>query len=211
MRPRFAASCLVSALASGCLPYTVGSTARTVPAGETMRTGIVYYIPDAVDLSGDSVGAPIRGTDIEVRFGLDDKSDLGFRVPAYSGAVVTYKRRIAGTPAPESGALAVMAGGGFVNWGEHAEAELTLLASGRDDVVATPYGGLRVMQVIPLARSAVHDTPTAGGFIGVRLRLGDLNVSPELGVYHDRSALGIRSTSYILVPGVSLTRGSRAR
>jgi hypothetical protein len=193
------------------LPYTVGSTARTVPAGETIRTGIVYFIPDAVDLSGDSVGAPIRGTDIEVRFGLDDKSDVGFRVPAYSGAVVTYKRRIAGTPARESGALAVMAGGGFVNWGEHAEAELTLLASGRDDVIATPYGGLRVMQVIPLARSAVHDTPTAGGFIGVRLRLGDLDVSPELGVYHDRSALGIRSTSYILVPGVSLSRGSRAR
>jgi len=212
MRPRFVVSCLASALATGCLPYTVGSTARTVPAGETVRTGIVYFIPDAVGLSGDSVSAPMRGTDVEVRYGLDDKSDLGFRVPAYSGAIVTYKRRVAGTPAPESAALSVMAGGGFVNWGQHGEAELTLLASGRDDVVATPYGGLRAMQVIPLGRTAVHDTPTAGGFVGVRLRFGDIDVSPELGVYYDRSALGIRSTSYILVPGVSLTpRGSRAR
>ena len=93
-----------------------------------------------------------------------------------------------------------------MNWGEHAETEVTLLASGRENGVLTPYGGLRVMHVLPMSRNAVHDTPTAGGFIGMKLRFGDMDVSPELGVYHDQSALGVRSTSYIIVPGVSLSR-----
>jgi hypothetical protein len=194
------------ALTTGCLPYTVGSTAHTVPRGESTRSAIVYYIPDAIDLSGDSIASPMRGTDLEMRFGLDDKSDLGFRVPAYSGAVFTYKRRVAGTSALESPAMSVMAGGGFVNWGEHAETEVTLMASGRGGGIVTPYGGLRVMQVIPMSRSAVRDTPSAGGYVGMRMRFGDMDVSPELGLYHDKSALGVRSTSYIIVPGVSVTR-----
>ena len=206
MTARLVLATLTTTLATGCLPYTVGSTAQTVPAGETTRTGIVYYIPDAVDLKHDSLAGPMRGTDFEIRYGLDDKSDLGFRVPAYSGAVFTYKRRIAGTADPDSAAMSVMAGGGFVNFGEHAETELTFLASGREaGGVVTPYGGLRVMQVFPMSRTAVHDTPTAGGFLGLRMRFGDVEVSPELGVYYDHSALGIRSSSYIIVPGVSLT------
>ena len=189
-----------------CLPYTVGSTARTVPAGERRQTGIIYMIPHAVDILGDSVGAPMRGSDVEIRFGLDERSDVGLRIPSYSGAVVTYKRRLAGSPEPTGAALAVMAGGGFVNWGEHGEFELTLLASGKSSGVFTPYGGARIMQVAPLSRGAVHDSPTAGGFIGLRLNFGDLMVGPELGVYHDRSALGLRRASYIVVPGVSFTR-----
>ena len=205
MTARLALATLTITLATGCLPSIVGSTAQTVPAGETTRTGIVYYIPDAVDLD-QAVAGPMRGSDVEIRYGLDDKSDLGFRVPAYSGAVFTYKRRIAGTADPDSAAMSVMAGGGFVNFGEHAETELTFLASGREaGGVVTPYGGLRVMQVVPMSRSAVHDTPTAGGFIGMRMRFGDVDVSPELGVYYDRSALGLRSTNYIIVPGVSLS------
>lgn len=206
MISRTISAVLVLPLVVGCLPYTVGTTAQTVPAGETTRTGIVYYIPDAVDLKNDSVSGPMRGTDLEIRYGLSDKSDIGFRVPSYSGAVFTYKRRLAGSPAPDSAAVSVMTGGGFVNFGEHAETEVTLMASGRESGgVLTPYGGLRVMQVLPLSRTAVHDTPTAGGYIGMRLRFGDVDVTPELGVYYDKSALGIRSTNYIIVPGVSLT------
>jgi hypothetical protein len=209
MISRFAPAAVPLVLTIGCLPYTVGTAAQTVPAGETTRTGIVYYIPDAIDLKHDSIAGPIRGTDLEIRYGLDDKSDLGFRVPAYSGAVFTYKRRLAGMSDPDSAAVAFMAGGGFVNWGEHAETELTFMASGRPvGDVLTPYGGLRIMQVIPMAHSAVHDTPTAGGYVGMRLHMGDMDVSPELGVYYDKSALGLRPTNYIIVPGVSLTRRS---
>jgi hypothetical protein len=207
MAPRYlTAAALTLAFTTGCLPYTVGSTAHTLPKGQSTRSAIVYYIPDAIGLSGDSIATPMRGADFETRYGLDDKSDLGFRVPAYSGAVLTYKRRFAGTSAPESPAMSIMAGGGFVNWGEHAETELTVMASGRSGDIVTPYGGLRVMQVFPLSRSAVRDTPTAGGYVGMRLRFGDMDVSPELGVYHDKSALGVRSTNYIIVPGVSVTR-----
>jgi hypothetical protein len=65
------------------------------------------------------------------------------------------------------------------------------------------------MQVIPMSRNAVHDSPTAGGYIGMRLCFGDVDVSPELGVYYDRSALGVRSTNYIVVPGISLTPHTR--
>jgi hypothetical protein len=203
MTPRYTAVPLALALATGCLPYTVGSTARTVPAGQSTRVATVYYIPDAIDLSGDSVSAPLRGTDLELRYGIDAKSDIGIRIPSYSGAVFTYKRRLAGTSTAESAAVSVMAGGGFVNWGEHAETELTLLASGREAGVVTPYGGLRAMQAIPMSRNAVHDTPTAGGFLGMRLRFGNVDVLPEVGVYYDRSALGLRSTNFIIVPGVS--------
>jgi hypothetical protein len=41
------------------------------------------------------------------------------------------------------------------------------------------------------------------------MRFGDAYVSPELGVYYDRSALGVRRIDYIIVPiivpGVSFT------
>ena len=194
-------------LTTSCLPYTVGSTAQTLAPGTTRRTAMVYFIPDAVDLTGDdSIAAPMRGVDVEFRRGLSDRSDIGVRFPSGSGAVVTYKRRIAGTSAPESGAVSFMTGGGFVNFAEHAELELTMMASGKESSSVTPYGGLRTMQVIPMSRTAVHDKPTAGGFFGMRVLLGDLEVTPELGVYYDPSALGIRSTNYIFVPAFGITR-----
>src|SRR5258705_13827114 len=56
-----------------------------------------------------------------------------------------------------------MGGGGFVNWGNHAHFEATVIASGHQSLL-TPYGGLRLSQVVPLSRSARSDSPTAGGF-----------------------------------------------
>ena len=207
MYSRSTLTLLALTLIGGCLPYTVGSTAQTVAPETTRRTAMIYFIPDAVDLTGDdSIAAPMRGVDVEFRRGLSDRSDIGVRFPSGSGAVVTYKRRIAGTSAPESGAVSLMTGGGFVNFGEHAELELTMMASGKESSSVTPYGGLRAMQVIPMSRSAVHDKPTAGGFFGMRVLFGDLEVTPEIGVYYDPSALGIRSSNYIFVPAFGLTR-----
>ena len=207
MHSRSTLTLLALTVVSGCLPYTVGSTAQTVAPGATQRTAIVYFIPDAIDLTGDdSISAPMRGVDVEFRRGLSDRSDIGVRFPSGSGAVVTYKRRIAGTSSPESGAVSFMTGGGFVNFAEHGEVELTMMASGRESSSVTPYGGVRAMQVIPMSRTAVHDEPTAGGFVGMRILFGDLEVKPELGVYYDPSALGIRSTNFIFVPAFGLTR-----
>ena len=97
-----------------------------------------------------------------------------------------------------------MGGAGIVNMGEHAHFEASLLASGPENTI-TPYGGLRVMQVAPMSRGAVHDSPTIGAFFGIKM--GDeLAITPEVGIFHDRSALGIRSGSLIIVPSISISR-----
>lgn len=202
--PCLALCAVTLSLATGCLPYTVGSTAQTTPPRERQVTSTWYSIPDAVDVLGDSVTAPIYGVDAEWRVGLDERSDVGIRIPSASGVVATYKRRLAGEATPRSAALAVMGGAGLVNWGEHALVELTVLGSGRTSHALTPYGGLRVMQVAPLSRGAVHDSPTAGAFLGLRIGSASLGISPEVGVFHDRSALGLRRRSYIIVPAISL-------
>ena len=194
---------LVASLA-GCLPYTVGTTARTVERGETTRTVSHYFIPNAVAVFDDSVSNPLYGVDAEARFGIDERSDVGVRLTSGSGVVVNYKRRLDPFDRPEEAGLAFVTGAGVVNWGSHAHLEATLLASGHDSDRATVYGGLRVMQVIPISRGAVHDSPTAGGFLGVRIGSADRGISPELGIFYDRSALDIRRGTVIFVPAISL-------
>jgi hypothetical protein len=188
----------------GCLPYTVGTTARTVAPEETTRTFSHYFIPNAVEVLDDTVVGPLFGVDYEVRFGIDERSDVGIRLASSSGVVANYKRRLDRFDRPEEAGVALLTGAGIVNWGTHAHLEATLLASGRDSDRATVYGGLRVMQVVPISRGAVHDSPTAGGFLGVRIGSAERGFSPELGVFYDRSALDIRRGTVIFVPAVSL-------
>jgi hypothetical protein len=193
-------------LAGACIPYTVGTTARTVAPGETTRATSVYFIPNALSTPGDSVAAPIYGVDVEFRHGLDERSDVGVRLlPA--GVAVNYKRRVDGDTSLARPALAFMTGAGIVNGGEHAHFEATLLASGGQDGGVTPYGGLRAMQVVPITRGAVHDSPTLGLFGGLRLGDDDFVLSPEIGVFYDRSALHVRNASVIVVPALTLERG----
>ena len=194
---------LASALTTSCIPFTVGSTARPVPAGEHTQSNSFYVVPNSFDV--DSTHSLSRtGVDSEIRYGLDDRSDMGLRIVGYSGGVVTYKRRLNGPTTQPGFALAAMGGAGVVNLGEHAHFEASLLASGADNTV-TPYGGLRVMKVYPISRGAVHDSPTIGAFFGVKL--GDVfAVSPEIGFFHDRSALGIRTGSLIIVPSITISR-----
>ena len=187
-----------------CLPYTVGTTARPVERGEVSRTVSHYFIPNAVELFGDSAASALYGVDLEARFGLDERSDVGIRLTSGSGAVVSYKRRLDRFDRPEEAGIALLTGAGIVNWGEHAHVDATLLASGHDSDRATLFGGVRVMQVIPIARGAVHDSPTAGGFIGVRIGTRERGISPELGIFYDRSALDVRSSTVIFVPAVSI-------
>lgn len=194
-------------IAAGCLPYTVGSTARPAPHGTIQQTGSLYGIPGGVESDDDSISVPLWGADAELRYGLDDYSDIGLRIPAASGAVVTYKRRLNGPSQADGAALAVMAGAGFVNFGEHAIGELTILASAHDRGRWTPYGGLRAMHVLPLSRYAVSDRPTAGGFFGVRLGTADFGISPEVGIYYDPSALGLRERRVLVVPAISVHGG----
>lgn len=205
-RPAAAAATVLLA-ATACIPYTVGSTAQTVPAREITRTTTYYYIPNAFKTPEDSVGTPMPGAEAEFRFGVDARSDVGLRIVPI-GAVVNYKRRLGADTSHTRAATALMGGAGIVNSGEHAHLEATLIRSGSQVGTVTPYGGVRAMQVIPLGADAVSDSPTLGVFGGMRLGNERFTLVPELGVFYDRPALGLRSASVIFVPSLTLQRGS---
>jgi hypothetical protein len=185
---------MASSGVAGCIPYTVGTTAQPAPEGEVTPSLVWYSIPNGVELLRDSVEVSFSGG----RLGVSDRADVGVRIPAMSGLVVTYKYRLTSSADRTATAVALMGGGGLVNWGNHAYFELTLLASGHQSLF-TPYGGLRATQVAPLSSSVPSDSPTAGGFLGLRIGKEQLGVSPEVGVYYDPSALEVRSRDVIVV------------
>lgn len=196
--------------ATACIPYTVGSTAQTVPANQSTTATSWYFIPNAFKNPGDSVGVPLAGSDFEIRRGIDDFSDFGVRVLP-GGVVANYKHRFGSDTSHTSAAVAFMTGGGIVNSGEHAHFEATLLASARDDASVAPYGGVRVMQVVPISAGAVSDSPTAGVFGGVTIGDWWFSVRPELGIFYDRSALHVRQSNFVVVPAITLQRRRRDR
>ena len=210
MRPffAFAASSLVLMFAA-CTPYTMASTARTVPRGETQRTRIFYAVPGGLESRRDSTRSAdssfaVPGMDMEWRYGIDERSDFGLRVTLWSGAVATYKRRLGDTSSTPRAATAIMVGGGLTNWGQNAHAELSVVTSGREDRAATGYGGVRFIQTAPLGKGIPQDQPTIGAFGGIKLGKGDMRVSLEIGAFYDHSALGLRSGDFIVVPAVSV-------
>lgn len=188
----------------GCIPLAVGSTARPAEVGERQLTTSVFVVPNGVSLRESSKSASQFGVDAEARSGLSDRSDLGLRFTSVSGVVASYKRRLNGFTSDPGFATAVMVGGGLVNFGLHAEVEGSLMISASGDGNVTPYGGLRVVQVVPISSAAVHDTPTAGGYMGARFGRADFGFSTELGVFYDHSALGLRKQNFIVVPSISL-------
>ncbi len=192
---------VVLPLAAGCIPYSTGTTAAPIPPGVLEPSLAVYFVPGGLDPApGDSASASLIGVDAEVRYGIDERSDVGVRAPGLLGIVVDYKRRLDGGQAREEPAVAALVGAGVVNWGEHALFQVGLLASGWQSDRLTPYGGAKVMQVVPLAPDAVEDKPTIGVFGGVRLGSERLGISPEIGVFYDPSALGLRERNWIVVP-----------
>src|SRR5215212_12171773 len=95
---------------SGCIPLTVGSTGKPVPVGTTTHSMSAYVVPNSFDDSVNTRAFPRYGVDAEVRFGLDERSDIGVRVPSFSGIVANYKRRLNGVSDAPGAAVAVMAG-----------------------------------------------------------------------------------------------------
>jgi hypothetical protein len=189
---------------AGCIPLTVGSTAQPVPVGTTVRSMSMYVVPNSFDDSVNKRAYPRYGVDPEVRFGLDDHSDIGVRAPDFSGIVANYKRRLNGVSEAPGAATAIMVGGGLVNWGDHAHFEATLITSATESDRFTPYGGIRAMQVVPINKGAVHDSPTLGGFLGARIGTRAAGISPEIGVFYDHSALGIHKGTLLFVPAITI-------
>ena len=192
---------VVLPLAAGCIPYSTGTTAAPIPPGVLEPSLAVYFVPGGLDpAAGDSASASLIGVDAEIRYGIDERSDVGVRAPGLVGIVVDYKRRLDGGSTREEPALAALVGAGVVNVGEHALFQAALLASGRQSGRLTPYGGAKLMHVVPLTPDAVEDKPTIGVFGGVRLGSERLGISPEIGVFYDPSALGLRERNWIVVP-----------
>jgi hypothetical protein len=205
LRFAFRVGALLSIICTaGCIPLTVGSTARPVPVGTTVHSMSVYVVPNSFDDTVNKRFYPRYGVDPEVRFGLDEHSDIGVRIPSFSGIVANYKRRLNGVSQAPGAATAIMVGGGLVNWGDHAHLEATMITSAEDNDRFTPYGGIRVMQVIPISNGAVHDSPTLGGFLGARIGTLTAGISPEIGVFYDHSALRIRKGSVLFVPAITI-------
>jgi hypothetical protein len=191
---------------AACLPYTVGSSAQTVPANETTHSASYYFMPNAVKEPGDTIATPLSGVDYEWRHGLDARSDVAFRLlPA--GVTTSYKRRFGVDTSHAGSARAFSIGGGIVNGGEHFLVEATLMASGREDGPFNPYYGIRAMHVVPMSEGAVSDQPTIGAFGGVQIGNKWFSVRPELGVFYDHSALGVRRGDLLLVPALTVMRG----
>lgn len=194
-------------LLTGCISYSVGTTARPIPKGEFQPNLSVYFVPNGIEnITEDGTvdeSLAYTSADFEGRWGLSDRSDLAVRVPAASGAIVTYKRLLSATNDPARSAFSTIIGGGIVNFGNHAFVEGGLIASGREGT-GVPYGGVRFMHVIPISSGAVSDDPTVGVFGGMRLRVGTyFSLSPELGIYHDPSALGLRERDIIFIPSIT--------
>src|SRR5436190_21042352 len=213
MRYRYTAAIALLAWVTACIPYTVGSTARPVRVGDHSTTMSTFVMPSFGRLDSTRSLSNIA-VDFERRWGVDSRSDVGVRITSGSGMVVNYKRLL--TRPDVRAYIAIMSGAGFINMGQHAHFELTLLASrhdgsrasgsARDSVMRpmfVPYGGLRVMQVAPLAEGAVKDQPTIGGFLGLRFGSTDFGLSPEIGVFYDHSALDVRKRNVVVVPAIS--------
>lgn len=188
---------------TACAPHTVATTAQPVPKGKTAPALIWYSTATGIESLRDSTNVAWLAIDAETRIGVSDRADFGIRVVAGSGLVANYKYRLTANPDPQAGAVAIMGGGGLVNFGNHAHFEATFIASGRQAKL-TPYGGLRATQVLPLSRDGPSDSPTAGGFLGVRFGKEQLGVSAEVGVFYHRSRSGARPSNMIVVPALVL-------
>lgn len=197
-------------VAAACLPYTTGSTGQTVPRGERqsfVTAGLVIngvgQFDDTTGSAGDAANIPM--SDSEIRIGLSERSDLGLRITSASGLLINYKRRHFGYADPDSAGFATMWGGGIVNWGGHALVEATAIYSGRRNAAGIPYGGIRAFHTMPISSGAVNDQPTVGGFLGMKFIIDEVSITPELGVFYDESALGLRDRNVVFVPAIVIS------
>ena len=200
----------ITLLCTGCISYTVGMGAETTAPGETSSSTSLNIVPGTLK---DSLGGgPTRrpSLDTEIRYGLDERTDIGFRLATYSGVIATWKRQLS---RPDSSRVienrprtSIMLGGGLINAGEHAAWEATLISSGRWTTAGQMYGAIRATQAVAVTGSARKDDPVIGAVLGYLLGTRESSFGPELGVYYDRSALGINTTRILVIPSIVMRR-----
>ena len=199
----------ISLLAGGCITYSAGTTAQPVGVDKLLPYSTLTYVPTGASANTsttteDEESAGYILPSIGARYGIDAESELQLAAPGIGGFLIGYKRRVMGA-ARETPALAVIGSAGVVNAGYHAYLQATVIASGPEyQRKIVPYGGLRAMHVLPLNETAASDLPTFGGFVGVRLGSNELGISPEIGIFYDSPALGLREHNIIVVPAITL-------
>jgi hypothetical protein len=199
---------------AGCVSYTIGQGAGTVAPGERTLTSTMNVVPGTLKANG-TTETPTRrpSMDSEVRYGLSDRSDLGLRVATMSGAIVTYKRQLLNpAAAPRIGdrwRVATSVGAGVINLAEHGAAEATLIVSSPWGRTGQSYGGVRAIHTVPLNATARRDDPVAGVALGHLFGDTDEHVGVELGVYYDRSVLGLNSNRVLLIPSIVWRNAAR--
>jgi hypothetical protein len=201
----------LSLACTGCISYTIGQGAETVPVNERATSSSMNYVPGTLGDGDQETSTRRISVDSDVRFGVDDRTDIGVRINTYTGVMLTWKRQL-GRPdtssRPENRARsALMLGSGIVNMGEHGAVEGTLITSGPWTTVGQWYGGARITQVIPLSRTARHDDPVVGISIGHLFGDRESSIGPELGLYYDRSTLGLNSNRILVIPSIVIRKG----
>ncbi len=193
----------------GCVPYAVGSTARTVSPREVEPSVVLQVASGRRDVErGDEPGRAGFSVGNEARLGLDERSDIGVRIVGLGSVTASYKRRLTGPVGGDAG-TALLVGAGIVGL-SHLHAEATLIVSGGPidpERRITPYGGLRVQDLTPFGNDALDSSPAFGAFVGGRFGWPDLAVSPEIGVFYSPSPLNF-DDDVIIVPSVTV-RGER--
>lgn len=194
----------------GCLPYTMGATAATVPRDSVIALVSVSSGSTAIATRSE-YDIPFPTLDMEARAGIDASSDFGLRVTSMSGLVASYKRRLLG--AAGGPAVAGQLEAGVVHLGDHGLAGLSLLASGNEAAVAAPFVGARVLALAPFRARAARSGPVAGGFAGIRFGAGRVALLPEVAVFRDPNQGDRQGRQWFVVPalGVRVSHANRPR
>lgn len=199
-----------STLSSGCVSYTVGQGAETVAPYEKERGVSANMVP--ITLNDGVTDHPTYrpSLDAEFRYGVDERTDVGVRVTSVSGVMLSWKRQLTAadtSSTPENRVrTAIMLAGGVLNFAEHASFEATLITSGAWSTYGQPYGAVRVMAVAPLNATARKDDPAGGIAFGFLFGDRQNSIGPELGVYYDRSTLGLNPHRIIVIPSLVVRR-----
>lgn len=193
-------------LTTGCISYTVGQGAETTAPGERSYSSSMNLVPGTLSNSDSSASTRRPSVDSDIRWGVDDRTDIGFRIATYSGFMLTWKRQLTRadtSSAPENRMrTALMLGGGLLNAGEHAGLEMTLITSSKWSSAGQWYAAARAIQVFPITNSARSDDPVAGVAFGHLFGDRDKSIGPEIGVYYDRSTLGLNRNRILVIPSL---------
>jgi hypothetical protein len=213
---RYAAATVV-VLTTACVPYSLGTTAQTLPKGSSTLS-FTYSVAQGASnriealREGTRERPDVMSFDSEMRFGLSERSDVALRIVNAGGLSSTYKRRLAGSADLDEPAVAMLLGGGVLYWGDYLHAEAALIASGRDGGWGLPFGAIRTLATVPTRGTLDWDEPIVGAHVGWRWRphwrLG-FSLLPELAMYYDDAREAGRS-NWVMVPSLTVTLGPRA-